>query len=394
MPQLPAAARWSLASELGAWRAAFGTLKDNPLAGYWQLALKRRTLKIGWMRRSLPTLVTVVAMLLIYLIVVGSNPPGKLNEWLLSLYLIVGLPAYVVWLATGVHQMARDAAYLLSRGGRKLAAPQFDELLAVSALSAQELLLGTLRVVLPALIWRVLLGALLVWFGMLALVTEGFNDSSQELYHVIIFGPLTVAGVFAGSLLACICLALLAIILGHRTQHPAAIPGLAGLAAFWTLFSLMFNIGLFGAMFFDSSTQILNLAPALEAAVIFLGICWMALVLALRSRLAPALVIIGMPLLLVVCIVASLILNAGNDLFWFTGDAEDLLMNGCWILGSLAPLNLHCIPSPLCWGDQELGHALSNLPRLALFYAVQLVLLLLLAHHARLHLTQQRGEMS
>ena len=390
---------WHL--ELAGWRAsaaqmreAWAGLYDNPLARYWTLAQQRRSRRMSTLRRHLPALATLLMMAVLYFFVYqvqSSSFTTPYEDLAAALYIIV-LPTGFIWLLSGLYDAMRDAATLLSKTERKLKPGQLDELLAVAPLSNHHLLAGALRVLLPPLWLRIAVGAVLGWITLLTVTYEQSSYWSDKLMQALTLAPLTIGAVGLSGMLGGTALVLLAVVMGHRTRHGMAAGTIAGLFVVWP--PLWLGISMTFAMsiaYGDETLQ--SLSWALAAIAVFLSVLLLSLWVAASTRLKPAVALLGVPLgLLLVVTISGVLLDFWSS-SWFQPLGQYLLPNLVWSWGCFAPLSPLAIPSPLCWGEEQLAAGYFSFTHLGMLLVLQALVVALLSRHALLHMQQRRREM-
>lgn len=226
------------------WADSWSSRADNPLLSYWASQDLTARSMLPWYRRSpgllLAALVlsfAVCAALLLTESIQQGSLPGSLDSlvrgerimqlqisiFLLGLHLLA-----LLWLASAYGAAAALALGFLEPQPRQVLRRSLDDLLAVSALTEQQLLLGLLLYSLRRLALPLLLvvgsGALLCYFGQ---DTFGISLASWELTQAetVAVGPLLLVGI--GTLLSafggCLCLLLLFVSLS-LSAGPSALP--------------------------------------------------------------------------------------------------------------------------------------------------------------------------
>ncbi|MCC7477172.1 hypothetical protein IT575_01830 [bacterium] len=229
---------------LRGWADSWSSRADNPLLSYWASQDLTARSMLPWYRRSpgllLAALVlscAVCAALLLTESIQQGSLPGSLDSlvrgerimqlqisiFLLGLHLLA-----LLWLASAFGAAAALALGFLEPQPRQVLRRSLDDLLAVSALTEQQLLLGLLLYSLRRLALPLLLvvgsGALLCYFGQ---DTFGISLASWELTQAetVAVGPLLLVGI--GTLLSafggCLCLLLLFVSLS-LSAGPSALP--------------------------------------------------------------------------------------------------------------------------------------------------------------------------
>jgi hypothetical protein len=231
------AAKWQ--GELAAWREAWSELADNPLLLYLDVTRRRAAARAPlWQRIAVTTILIGLALALAYVYYLDQS--ANQSWYMLSfdvvvITLMVAVCAvYTVWLFQGLFIMLSSGMRLLAAPGKRSVALQVDDMLSLTRLSDRDILLAGLRIILPAFLPRVLVGAILLWVLILLGASEAFQDlSGNEFWQALIVGPLTVAALFVGGALGSLCLLLLSICLGRSGQvHTASISSTILCAAF------------------------------------------------------------------------------------------------------------------------------------------------------------------
>ena len=226
-----------VAAILGGWAQALRTLRANPLPALWQAADARRTAAQPWWRRS-PGLMLLAAALSAFAIwamgmlaydairLAGSSvytrayALGNLRSASVLLMGAAGTLCYL-WLLARLYRAAVLALGLLERERPKDPGQSVDDLLAVTPLSEQEILVGlTLRglrlLVVPLAVLSLMVGGLMLLSGEQA--ASPFYDGGEILKTwglaagigaaLLLSVQLMVSGVLAACIVIMLCATL------------------------------------------------------------------------------------------------------------------------------------------------------------------------------------------
>jgi len=423
-------------AELAAWVDGWRALPDNPLAGMLRVMEARRRRLPFWRRHSFTVAVAAIMLATTAFYVyaelqftaLGYTKPSTMV--LASLAMLV-LPVYAAWAVQGLFTAVVDAFSLLARPDRRAGRFTLDDLAAITPLSDRDIVLGALRVLLPPLYLRVLIGAALLcvvmpvasWeisgglmmqrpglaSGMAGLV-KGANVLG-DLWLVftalpgwlrgLMVSPLSFATVALSGCLAATAGMLYVLALGRGLSA-----GLGAITAMGMVIGqFLCGIGATGIAVVlpqtYESARGMPLASMLVAAAFFLA--WLASML-LSARHVPlfrAGVAMGTPLLAIMSIIAYSLLA------WQVlgeGDATaSAALNYTWAWTSLLGLSPVAVLSPALWGIEQAQYGLEpgwwlGTPwwewlRYPLLLAVQLLLIAALAGYAEESVRlRRRGE--
>jgi len=413
-------------ANLGAWLSSWRALPENALAGMLLVMEARRRRLPFWRRHSFAIAVAAIMLATTALYVYaelqftaqGSSKPSTVI--LASLAMLV-LPVYAAWAVQGLFTAVVDAFSLLARPDRRAGRFTLDDLAAITLLSDRDIVLGALRVLLPPLFLRVLIGAALLCVTMplaawsfsgglimqrpglisgMVSPAQGGQSLLGELWLVfaalpgwlrgLMASPLTFTTVALSGCLAVTAGMLYVLALGRGLS--------AGLGAI-TAMGMVIGQALCGIAATGiavvlpqtyESARGMPLASMLVAAAFFL--VWLSSML-LSARHVPlfrAGVAMGTPLLAIMSIIAYSLLA------WQVlgeGDATaSAALNYTWAWTSLLALNPVAVLSPALWGIEQAQYGLEpgwvlGMPwwewlRYPLLLAVQVLLIAALAGYA------------
>jgi hypothetical protein len=227
-------------------REAWHQLQDNPIARYGLLQQRRRAALAPQWRTWLAALILLlvsagIGMPLVRIAILrldghgvyhlSSAPWQYFGPWLYYtiLYTVAALAlAYVLWLAQGIFAAVRDATLALA-SPRAGCATAVDELVAISALSNSEIMLGTLKLLLVPLIPRIVIGAGLPLVTISTALVLNLLHPVQQYIWINNLGGAKLLQVWDAQLYASGKLCLLGVIL-LLTFAAMVFHGLLGLA--------------------------------------------------------------------------------------------------------------------------------------------------------------------
>ncbi|GEM_PF-2413393 len=204
-----------LAGSWRQWVTAWQGLGDNPLWHYFGLARHRRRAAIPAWKRRLPYVI-ILALALggllipLYLTIIWSGPPDyeMLAGFALGFLLAaLGLGA-LVFLTNAIYETALQVMGLLAVPGLKVRSLVIDDLCATTLISDREVVVAMVRLCWPRLALGSLMVAAVFWLILLAiqggeyLIEWRWPADDPELLMVVLFGPLTIAGITLSGALA------------------------------------------------------------------------------------------------------------------------------------------------------------------------------------------------
>lgn len=380
------------------WLNAIRGLKDNPLVVYLRQAELRRLQRAGALRRSLFfILVLALAVLIVSLLGVNYAEENNGDIWgafndesfLLTTAAILILPAYMVWACQGLFQAVVDALLVLAPPSRRTHHLTVDDLGAITLLGDREIVAGALAILLPPLLVRQAVGAMLLCAGMLLFeyVSNGLGPGGN-IYTALAFVPLTVAALVLSGTLALTALLLFLLALGRDMR-----PALASAGAMIMVVTQVLYGGVGFGLCMIPKRELGAIASGIQVLlliVIALLVFWLLLYAAQAAQAYPVaryILAVGAPLL-AVFIPAVLAIPIGI----YTRFAEPFgtlfahaSVSYLADLGALSVLNPFAIPSPLCWGSplkDVLEMPWPEWLRFPLLLALQLGLVAMFAHYA------------
>lgn len=180
----PPAQPYSLRADLGAWRAALGGLRDNPLLTHLRLAERRRLSRIPRWRRNLPLLLALGASLFSVNLLdyIAAYTIYSVNILYYSIFIVNIFLVYSLWLLQGVFNAVLGALGVLGRSGRRPNHLVLDDFAALTNLNDHEIAAGAAASLLPPIAVRIAVGSLLlVTMPAWKLVSEGlYPDWAQS----------------------------------------------------------------------------------------------------------------------------------------------------------------------------------------------------------------------
>lgn len=379
------------------WVAAWTGWRDNPVARYWQHAEMRRLAARPWYQRSpgllalatLLSLATTAVLVLFILRVLEQRASGASTAYTaVTLYsgtsalLLAGQLFAWCWLAARWFTVAQLALGFLAQEPQPRIRQIHDDLLAVSALSNQEVLAGMglfcLRLVLPPLL---LLNALYTVVGLLRNTPAGGWLAALGP-ALLLFVLYTIGGCLAALALVYLMISV------SLTARAGMMPSIG--AILQAAMQMVLPVAAFtmGAMFKELSTSFGGESevpsPLLGIyLVLWLLVCFLLLYLARRLEGMRRAIGYAFPALLAgIGLVIFGVFALSGELFEFYGQ---IFLYGLWAAQFLA------ITAPLPVDAGALGLVLNSGAAAAmlnwkahlLIAAAQLVLLVICAEFAR-----------
>lgn len=244
------------------WAAAWVGIRHNPLAAYWMRAERHRLSTVRWWKRNLGLLIllallsiglTIRLVLLTLEVLAPENDPGfaRMAVSTGTGLLAVGASIFAgTWLLARFYTVAQLALGFLEKQPRQQLRQTLDDMLAVSALSEQETLVGlglhSLRLMLPPLLLLSLLrvGAQLMRTGLPASLGGALDTLGSAL--------LVLAYAVLGGALAVLALTYLMVSVG-LVPRAGMMPSVG--AALQLLMQLALLGGAFYAVFLSRGMQ-------------------------------------------------------------------------------------------------------------------------------------------
>lgn len=353
-------------ADLAAWREAWRDRSVNPLAGAVALALARQA--GGKRQRGNRLLLRIllvlgVAGLALLLCDLAGLLPGKWDT-ALGIAGCAGAAAYcLVWLITELWGGLSQASTALARQEKRASWVQLDDLLAITSLTAQEILVGLLwapwlcllRASL-ALVLLTLCCCLPFWLG----ARSFFWDTSDSPNAVLLL-PFTVASLGGCAVLSTASMALFAAIMNRGLVASRLLP-FAGTAL---LFSSLAWLPMSLSFYFSGVNDFSRYeAPALADLGNLLGGLLIAVLtvhlLALGARFRPLRVfaaLFGGSAVAVLHLLAWIIFGAASMTAQLDSRVNEfmgiMMMASFRGWGAFALINPAALPSDLCLGFQH-----------------------------------------
>ena len=431
------------------WREAWRGLPENPLARYLLIARQRAYLRLPFWRRHWLMLVTVelVAFYAIYISFIfeplmssGTSARSKLEalDFVLGTISSLTVMVYSVWLCQGVYSAVLDSLRALGQSPRRLTALGLDDSGVLTQLSDREIVLSFVRVILPPLLRRVVIGAAVTVVSLVGIAASyelviAFNfgpmnaqkivavlmgstgqwaDSVARtsvllpnLWQALLLSPLTFICCLISGVLAALAGSMLMLAVGRGSTETgasgaAALSVVAIMAHLWSSSiwpSRMYSAFHYAVVQFPGRPgQGILLLVNVIAVVLLVAMVTGACAWAARSRAAHQ----AMPVaILLSAILAGIAANqapylllslAPDSVHSFDVRHYEILLRVeaaiPWTLSSLAPYNPMAAPSLLCWGIDANIEYLTNIAewlRWPLLVVLQLSLVAVFAHFAR-----------
>lgn len=327
----------------GSWAQAWLSIRHNPLAAYWIRAERHRLSTVAWWKRNLGLLIllalislglTIRLVLFTLEVLAPENGPGYAHMAVRTGtgLLVVGATIFAgAWLLGRFYTIAQLALGFLEKQPRQQLRQTLDDMLAVSALSEQETLVGlglhSLRLALPPLL---LLSVLRVSANVLR---TGLPASLGGALDTLGSALLVLAYVVLGGALAVLALTYLMVSVG-LVPRAGMMPSVG--AALQLLMQLALLGGVFYAVFASRGMQGEEFDAM--AAVMYgtLTVLTVGLLLYLARRLDWMRAALAWAFPLVLAAIAMLVFGAfalGDDLlFWM----EPITVGFAWVLQCLA----------------------------------------------------------
>jgi len=246
----------------GSWAQAWLSIRHNPLAAYWIRAERHRLSTVAWWKRNLGLLIllalislglTIRLVLFTLEVLAPENGPGYAHMAVRTGtgLLVVGATIFAgAWLLGRFYTIAQLALGFLEKQPRQQLRQTLDDMLAVSALSEQETLVGlglhSLRLALPPLL---LLSVLRVSANVLR---TGLPASLGGALDTLGSALLVLAYVVLGGALAVLALTYLMVSVG-LVPRAGMMPSVG--AALQLLMQLALLGGVFYAVFASRGMQ-------------------------------------------------------------------------------------------------------------------------------------------
>jgi hypothetical protein len=361
-PKTARAAHEERAPAPDTWLSAWRGLRDNPLAQYLPLMLRRLEQRTS--RRSLVLRIglTLAALVAMYFMVRPSLQGSGLSlvEQRVAVATVLVLPAFAVFYFRGLFIAFQACLSALNRWPGRQRPSLLDETLRVSELSEREIILGLARLIMPVLARRVIVAAVLLQLVLLFAAYEfsglaefaragaqaqlGADYAQQlaaqeavwsmSLRTELVSAPLTLLAVISSGMLASALCGLWLLALGRRYASPAAIGSEAALLAVLQMLGSLYGLMLCVQTTMQQPTAmpnpLLGGIPAIAALAVFvaalLGLGWLALrwhslraILPSVFPLAFAAIAVYTPATLWMYSPANLKVQAGYALYgWFS----------------------------------------------------------------------------
>jgi len=394
-------------STVHGWIAALRGIRDNPLVLYWCRAEQRRQEGKHWFKRSpgLFSLAVVIALgvstyLSILLYRLASAPGGLLTALSGRVWLVGGTEIFLYgislfamcWLTARVYTACSIALGFLEANPRRRFREVLDDMLAITTLSPQEILLAVasycLRHILPPLL---LLSASFVtiiaifgftsgvepfWYGPPLDITG--QELSAVLRYLVSFAQIVVSGSLGMLILIFMYLTL------GLLPRSGPLPQLgAGLqAAFQLVLTIVGGVVLVTA--FDGLTRsIAGYEQAIQILLLVIVLTSLFFYLARRNPGLQRLMGYGLPIFLgsIGFIIYTVIALKNNCFF----RPDSLLTEGLWAMGNLTVFNpAHLLPAVSLFSyPHNAPEFLFETWRYPSSVVCQVVLLLIMAEFAR-----------
>jgi len=378
MGQEPPRGRESISTQVRAWLAAIRGMRDNPVYAL----LKRTQRRRGSFLRRNAILPWIGALLIVFAAILGllayqtspvtvgyllrAGPTGW--RTMLSMLLVAdtrwlllaAASVYTVWFMAGIFEATVDAMSLLSIPAKRTTHLVMDEVMAVSALDDRTFVTAMLGVLLPPLIWRVVVGAVLLTAALPALLVTGLLDTPMwedvvvaDLAQVASLSPLTITCLAISGALGAALLLLYMMAMSHGLRQGAVITLAATITAVWQLVYTW--LALVAALeipvllsSFGSGVPMLT-QDYLEAVLLngwwalFLLVC--CLILARHSDKLRAVIAVATPVIVAAVFVIGF--SGIPDIVYFYQTERPLYFLSVW--GSFSLINPLAIPAPYCW---------------------------------------------
>ena len=286
---------------LNAWRG----LRDNPVAVYVPLMMRRRA---HASRRSLPwrialTLVAMTALAIITRLNLAASGMAPVEQNLITAGVVI-LPAFAVLYFRGLFMVFQACLSALNRRPGAQRATLFEDLAGNSHLTDKELIIGLGRVLMPVLLRRVVAATVLV-FAMVLLVAYQVNVSLRSvaqsagtamvsvqgswdslLNKLLAAAPASLVSVALAGMLASVLCCLWLLALGRRRASEASISVEAAILATLQLLGSLNGLAIFiqySAIFTPLSSWhgwgelAMTIAGFSVVTVALVGLGWLAL---------------------------------------------------------------------------------------------------------------------
>lgn len=391
-----------VAAILGGWAHALRTLRANPLPALWRAADERRIAGQPWWRRSPGLMLVTAAVSAVVTCALGmlaydavrlsgssvytrAYALGNLRSASVLLLGAAGALCYL-WLLARLYRAAVLALGLLERERPKDPGQSVDDLLAVTPLSEQEILVGlTLRglrlLVVPLAVLSLMIGGLMLLSGGQSAMP--FYDGGQILKT---WGPaagigaallLSVQQMISGVLAACIVIMLCATL--GLAVRAGMLPYMGATMQVMMQLGLAVAVPLVNADIYPLHSDPHVLTTVLRSSALMMLTTALLLYLARRTDWLRLAVGYGLPLLLAV----TAFFTALEEQL---GDSDSLAVASLWPYQALALASAAHVQDWLSiWPDW------SKLPLVVLaqvwhwfiMVVIQLVLLAMMAEFAR-----------
>jgi hypothetical protein len=398
-----------LRSGLGAWWEALAGLRDNPLLNRlrrgWRARQPASRLIGGWA----PLAVVLGALAyLIWRYLVDPRMFATGSSPIYGLMLLVAA-IYASWLGMGLYHLAFDALALLS-GGRRLGRGdlQLDETVMAARLTDREVLVALLASLLPRLWLRwlsapvVTLAGLWLYYGwFLRQEHRGYEAGStmlrlanERMSHFAQLTPLTCIWLGLFALPVAVALLFWLIALGRsitvRWQMQVIALSVSLMQLAWIPLAVVQALNWHYQLSWDDRQDWWLIVgwvffPLAVLAVLVYGLYFSRRLPAVRLLLAA-----GAPALSAALLALTVVISTGNraimaEYFWYI-----LLNSIVRSISCFALLNPLMLPYAEMLGQDSAPYMNYGWPRTLLILALQLVVLVICAHAARLAIRDWR----
>ena len=391
---------------LAAWIAAWRGLPENPVASHLLLAERRRHNRARRRRLASYILMTAIFGGLWLLVLVGEVlTTGGWKDIDAQFVCITGLGLisvlYCLWLGVGVFNAVRDALLVLAPPSKLTSGLALDDTLACTSIGDEDIVLGVLRILLPPLWWRGILGSALFWAWTLVAITEGLEGWGREAEKLLVMLPVAVSLMALSSALGAVVLLLFYLAIS-RMQSPLGLSAGAVVATLAQLVWIAIGSGLaFAEAFalgdFTGMGQFRLLGIWLAGTFLFFCLVGVA---GLRGRYSPlvrsASTILGpwlVPLLLIMGFLVWQIFSEFNGFGLHDEEFGVLILSYLQTWGAVLPFNSAAAHGPLLLGliGDEPPMLVQTL-RIPAAYLFQISLIAALAWAARDSVKRRRTE--
>lgn len=360
-----------LAAWIAPWREAWLALPDNPLAANLKSARRRALKAIPWWKRHAFTLLILTIGLVVALMIVAINVTAGFAsgrplqetitaiEWsLVWAAAVMVFPVYAAWLLEGLFAAVVDALAVLGRQSRQSYGLIIDDMLAITAIGHREIVLGVLSNLMPPLLRRIAVGAVLAPVTVIvALGISNINQSvpvllDQHMLNTLLAAPFSALVIMLQGGLAALCGLLYMLGLGRGLQTGSVTSSAGVIVSLTQLAMIPASLGLAAIPLSGLGSGNTTIADhfRLGGAIFLVAplLLWLGLMLARNNQVFRYILAVGTPPLVVGLLASAAVFGSSLASHIFNDQAAGMTFIGCissWF--SLATVNLTSLVLPI-----------------------------------------------